>query len=1320
MKATRVTNFAFTAAIALLAFTGSLYADFEIMVNGGNYQEITEIEYLGEIFLEIVPVDKSAIGDDFALILSADNGTFGPDCKSSVLITSDNIKNYSPVSFYYESETGLSVIHLKTAMEMVITSNGSEITVPPLTEIFQVAIFDMTFDMTSGTDSDSDHDALALSFNYDTLNDAPPVIPVFPKPTLFATSSLKTTSLSTSSVSLSKTTFSTLAVESDIADVSVSSAAAETSILKPVYPDNSDWAEISYYNPQDGILISAGRQKVQPISSYVDGDSDFSVKLQSKDLSVDYLADSDTVSASLASESDSLVAYSTLSGGTESGTVMALSTSTLPSTDQWRSEIDLDNCVYIEDHYLESSQTWSSDNTYIITDPPFIISDAKTLNIPSGTQIYYYFNDPNVSVNVFEVENGGILRTDYLVPGNPKANAPVTILSLTDNQEQIYGSIAVMGSASPDCMIRNNVIADAEYGIYVEAQLNTFISDNYIFHCDTGITAIGSNTIFNNLCARCGGSKGEGSGIGVSAYVLDIGETIEDLNIDSIDYEIYNNTILNSTGNAINIQGIDKIEDEGVPEPNVYIEKNYTSGTKFFSYYFGKSTNRNGIFWPGFSNYSLLTNIDDVAILFDEAVENISHTPANPGVDGNWEVYLNPSEIFVSQVKYENYIDVMHSVKTDFDNIYSSTVTDDGIPTKDGAIGKHNYVDFTGTLYTITADIAPKTPDKVVDQQDLDLLNSVFMQTVPTYTEIDEELLDPDAVGDFIADYVVDLYDFAYFANLWETLPDPNDPNNMQCDINGDQWIGLDDFALFAEYFGYVIPTITNIQEGADPNVVKADINGDYIVDQLDRDIVLAQMGHVQVSTYTPDINASFKSLSDPDYQGTLDWTSLKGVVEVEVQPVDDVDKIDVFIYKDRIGIMLFDSIDNYNTFKLNTQNYVPGTYDILFNLHYIDGSVSKVKQQATFTNTNIHSVNIPTLLDEDSYRIQFCNGTESTQVTVTDIDSGQVLHNTVYSGYDVEVVFDSTTVASFGKVAINLEALNASDSPDAALEVTKYKMLRNSDVVKDFELLISMPDQEMNSNVANIIDDVTDACYLASDPETLVVPYKIYNEQEFNWSNFKSAVKDTSMKHWVNFSDGNYDYQNERTFTSIWKKVPGTIDSYYKTRLYSFPWQTDDMYVSKMALESCYLSDLELKDSGKLQFVYNLACKSGVTYNDYGSYNDFADACGSYSDDSVNYQAYFGFHDNYTAFDNVSDFYDWLSLSENFHEVFFQQLRLRDEAVFFSLEKTIQNCDTQAAEVIQGYDSAWDGLYNDTKVLNQQDNLRIYPWEDLGSLYLD
>ena len=152
----------------------SLKADFSIEVEGNSQQELTEVAYLDDIQLSIVASDKADL-KDFSLILSSDQGTFGPGCESMVLITPQNIKKYTPISFKYEGNEGLALVHLRTAQETSVTLNEEQVTVSPTTEIFQLAVFDMTLEVAKAADPDRSYEAITLAIDYDGLNYVPPV-----------------------------------------------------------------------------------------------------------------------------------------------------------------------------------------------------------------------------------------------------------------------------------------------------------------------------------------------------------------------------------------------------------------------------------------------------------------------------------------------------------------------------------------------------------------------------------------------------------------------------------------------------------------------------------------------------------------------------------------------------------------------------------------------------------------------------------------------------------------------------------------------------------------------------------------------------------------------------------------------------------------------------------------------------------------------------------------------------------------------------------------------------------------------------------------
>ena len=203
-------------------------------------------------------------------------------------------------------------------------------------------------------------------------------------------------------------------------------------------------------------------------------------------------------------------------------------------------------------------------------------------------------------------------------------------------------------------------------------------------------------------------------------------------------------------------------------------------------------------------------------------------------------------------------------------------------------------------------------------------------------------------------------------------------------------------------------------------------------------------------------------------------------------------------------------------------------------------------------------------------------------------------------------------------------------------------------------------------------------------------------------------------MKHWVNFSHGEYDQERERTYITIWKKVfEGKKDIYWKTRLYSFPW---DNISTIEKISYCFMSDLRLSNSGQLQFVYNFACKSGKTLHQYGDYyNDFADSCGMYS--SGNYQSYFGFHDNFVAYDGIGDYIEWVDQSEEFHKLFFEKLQLRVN-LGSTYSMAWNESGAKARRAIFGDNATPDDYSNETERINQ-DNLRVYPsLYDLSHIY--
>ena len=183
MEATRVRISLFVVIIFLLSIYSSLFADFTIEVAGNQFNEITEVEYLDDILLSIIPSDKET-AKDFAVILSSDEGTFGSECEPMILVTPKTIKNYTPISFNYEGKDGLALIHLQTAQEADVSFSGEIITVPPTTEVFQIAVFDMTLDVAKEADPTRTFEAITFAINYEGLNYVPPVKVVEPTPEL--------------------------------------------------------------------------------------------------------------------------------------------------------------------------------------------------------------------------------------------------------------------------------------------------------------------------------------------------------------------------------------------------------------------------------------------------------------------------------------------------------------------------------------------------------------------------------------------------------------------------------------------------------------------------------------------------------------------------------------------------------------------------------------------------------------------------------------------------------------------------------------------------------------------------------------------------------------------------------------------------------------------------------------------------------------------------------------------------------------------------------------------------------------------------------
>ena len=166
----RSCNYRFVISIlSIIFFCFSVRANISIQVEGNNQQEITEVNSLDDIKLSIVSLDHPKF-KDFALILSSDQGTFGSDCEQMVLITPQNIKKYTPISFNYEGSEGLAIIHLHTAQETPVTLNGGQVLVPPATEIFQLAVFDMTIEAAKAVDPDRSYEAISLAIDYEGLN----------------------------------------------------------------------------------------------------------------------------------------------------------------------------------------------------------------------------------------------------------------------------------------------------------------------------------------------------------------------------------------------------------------------------------------------------------------------------------------------------------------------------------------------------------------------------------------------------------------------------------------------------------------------------------------------------------------------------------------------------------------------------------------------------------------------------------------------------------------------------------------------------------------------------------------------------------------------------------------------------------------------------------------------------------------------------------------------------------------------------------------------------------------------------------------------
>ncbi len=1339
------------AIIFIFSFVSSLKADFSIEVAGNQFKEITEVDYLDDIQLSIVASDKSDLKEDFALILSSNDGTFGPDCEAMILITPKTIKKYSPISFNYKSTSGMGLIRLQAAKEMTVTYNDEQISVPPTTEIFQIAVFDMTLDVAKEADPTRTYEAITFSSNYNALNYVPPV-------------------------KITKPTSLTKASEPILLNETIDEEVEETlkaylSSEKSVSFSQDEWARMSNYDAQNNAFTLGDLDKVEPVAYdikitkediktlpaldiYTKLDSSIEVStaklnnLTQTDIYSEYVSNKKVVLESTTSLDESFDLYM------QSPIATLSSETTLPPYDDWSWNIDPNYCVYITERDLSESQVWDPNNIYIITDPPLIISDAKSLKIPSGTQIYYTINLEEW-VNVFEVENGGILETDYEVSDNPKKNDPVSILPLTDDDvidESVMNnmSILIKTSASPDCRIKNVITYKCRYGIYNAAELNTSISDNYVYYCEFGITSGGNNIISNNLCYGCGiqgedGYDDYGWGIYMVPVIVPEDTDVSELNINSIEYGIYNNTILHTFGHAIKASGmIPEYQAAGLPIPNIYIEKNYTAFSSVYSYNLFNTFNLSGIYWAGLS-YEPVTPINITAMPFYCPV--VQNTGYVLDEEGSWNIYLNPSSDFVHQVRYDDYLNVINLVKTDYYNIYSSSAIEGDVPSRCGAIGRHYYTDFTGTIKATSCDIAPAIRDYVVDQQDLDFLMSYYSQVVPTYTEIDYEKADPNVLGNFVKDYNIDLQDFALFSSHWQCSADPNiisEPNEADYDLDGDLWVDLDDLSIFVTNFGYEIPTKTFIHDYADPNLVRADINGDFVVDDLDRDLLIAEMGQGLVSSEVPNITASFRSLTEPNYpDDLLSWSNLKGSVEVEIEPISDVHTIEVMLQRNRIGkISYFDDGEHFNKFRIKTQNYKPGEYELEFSLHYNDGSISQIKQVVNFTNNKLHSIDIPTVLDEDTYRLQFCNGTESTLLQVFDLQTQELLHENIYEGYNVDVLLDPDFNGA-DRVVFHLEALDPEPietmllegvttmsssgnykDPDTEKDTRKKRKKRKKREGEDddnFELLISIPDESLERFVDDIMEFIIDACYIGDDPNeaNCVVPYVIYDGVEFNWDDFEEGVKSNDMKYWINFSHGEYDEVRGRTYTVIWKNIPGT-EEYYPTRLYSFRFPTNSMTDALLAEKYCYMSDLGLENSPKLQFIYNFACKSGKTLHQYGNnYNDFADACGVYSTYYSNYQAYFGFNDNFVAYDGIGDYIELLTRAEEFHKRFFINLKLR---VSFNsaLGLTVGDSGKAVRELIQGYDIEWDFPYDESKDPIYQDSLRIYPWTDLNMIHFN
>jgi parallel beta-helix repeat protein len=169
--------------------------------------------------------------------------------------------------------------------------------------------------------------------------------------------------------------------------------------------------------------------------------------------------------------------------------------------DVWLLKVSLDtppNTVYVDDNYDESTPGWQIDHFDKIQDGIYTVNESGTVLVYNGT--YYENVVVNKSINLI-----GENKNTTIIDGS--ANEYVIFISVNfvniseftirnSGQENNNAGLSIYSS---NCVIKNNIITNNKFGIYLEYSSNNIINNNIIIYNQRGIyLKYSSYNIINN------------------------------------------------------------------------------------------------------------------------------------------------------------------------------------------------------------------------------------------------------------------------------------------------------------------------------------------------------------------------------------------------------------------------------------------------------------------------------------------------------------------------------------------------------------------------------------------------------------------------------------------------------------------------------------------------------------------------------------------------------------------------------------------------------------------------------------------------------